>query len=179
MYIAYKVELVYIVPRTRTRYYVHVPCICTMYIVRVHSNYTQVQGTMYRFIQEYVRARAHHARRGCARTLVVWSNEPVMILSPLELKLSDTISAVCPRREQSSMPSATSHSFAVESITSNAVTSVCGTCRKPASARYSSTRYRGMAWRPRPSPHSCNQRLRDRPGAPDGTGLYVQMQRNG
>eukprot|EP00965_Chrysotila_dentata_P187447 6172134-Pleurochrysis_carterae.AAC.1 len=71
-----------------------------------------------------------------SQTLVVWSNEPVMILSPSELKLSETISAVWPTSEHSSIPRATSHSLAVLSIEPVATTT-------PAASDADNTRVHG------------------------------------
>merc|ERR1740124_1552110 len=61
-----------------------------------------------------------------SQTFVEWSKDPVMILPPSVLKLSETISAVWPSNEQSSTPLCTSHSFAVESMDPVATTWPCG-----------------------------------------------------
>merc|ERR1711871_713330 len=61
-----------------------------------------------------------------SQTLVVWSKEPVMILSPLVLKLRETISAVCPISVAISSPVATLHSLAVESMDPVATISPAG-----------------------------------------------------
>eukprot|EP00962_Isochrysis_galbana_P057832 scaffold30391_cov109-Isochrysis_galbana.AAC.1 len=53
-----------------------------------------------------------------------------MIWSPALLKLSETISAVCPLSVHSSVPSVTDHSFAVESIDPVATTAPCGSNAK-------------------------------------------------
>ncbi len=61
-----------------------------------------------------------------SHSLVVWSNEPVMSLSPCWLKDKLTISAVCPNNDAISVPVSVSHNLAVLSMDPVAMTFPCG-----------------------------------------------------